>query len=129
MSYDTERERRANQKLVIINEFRERGFVDVADMLRRGITRTAGYIWVLRREWGPDSIVTERAPGEVATYHLVREPATWVTPRKRRAKRGWYCTTCGQRTLAVDTRLSPSLGRSSCDTCRAMRMFRLAQVS
>lgn len=125
---ETEAKRLRNQRLFVAGQFRERGVVSAHDMnFNHGITRLAGIIWTLREHWGHDAIVTEREPGHLATYRLVRQPETWVPPRKARAKRGWHCGTCGERTLTVDQRLGPTLGKSACDTCGKVTMFRLSR--
>jgi len=121
--------RRANQRLIVINEFRESGRVDARMMWQRhGISRTATYICDLRKLWGEDSIQTVTEKGHMAVYILKRPPEMWVTPRAPRAKRvgrGWYCVTCGQRTLFLDTRLTVTRGKSHCETCRKVTMFAL----
>jgi len=125
---DIETTRRSNQRLIVINQFREAGRVDAHVMWTRyGISRTAAIVCLLRKDWGEDSIVTVRETGEMAVYILKRPPEMWVKPRARRAKRivkGWYCATCGQRTMSqLDTRLTSTAGKSMCGTCRKVTMF------
>ena len=125
---ELERQHRATQRLRVISEFREHGRVDVNDMLDLGhpITRTAGVIFNLREEWGKDAIRTDRRPRNTCVYVLVREPEVWVStpkPRAKRTVRGWYCATCGQRTLYPDTKLTTTAGKSMCGTCRKVTMF------
>ena len=127
MTDQNEPETRANQRVLVIEEFRRSGRVDAHMMWTRGISRLASIIWRLRKEWGHDSIETiVGGKGEMAVYILKRPPDVWFRPRRTPAgPKGWFCSVCGQRTLYLDVRLTPTRGKSHCGPCNKVNMFRL----
>jgi len=115
----------------ILRTFKQFNEVDAHDMLIMfGISRTATYIWQLRKLWGEDSIETLKRPAEnMALYRLTRRPATFDIPRKpRRSRRGeWTCTACGQTAMPDGlTKRTPTLAIGQCPTCGSSRLFRAA---
>ncbi len=131
MTEDTERVRRGKQLNTIIAALRETGIVDAHQMnYQFGITRTAGYIAVLRKA-GWDIATVRDADSHMATYVLKSTPASWVltTPKrvaKPKASTGWACVAC--KTTALDlaalTPITRSFAKGECATCGKERMFR-----
>ncbi len=110
----------------IVEAFRENYRCDAHEMLvRHGITRTATYIWRLRRHHGWN-ITTHREPGEMAEYHLLTEP-DWEEPFrfKPRATASWSCPE-GHTDIDAATfvQRTPSWGRGYCGQCGRFVMWR-----
>lgn len=125
----TEQTRRGRQLNLIIDSFRATMRVDAHQMLlKHGITRTAHYIFELRRH-GWDIKTERREPGEMAVYRLVKYPPSWALPAARRVRATslWACVACGAwvDTSDVDVK-TPTRASGMCPNEKAKRMFRPA---
>jgi hypothetical protein len=121
---EAESARRGRQLNAVITSLHDHGYVDVQTMLDRGITRTATYIWELRKHgWNIETM--PRKAGHTAVYRLLsRPPLGWYLPRQPRTAKTWRCVTCNTPGTPQG-KTYPTVGRGYCQTCSVTRMFKL----